>query len=244
MQFRYDTKMADLIHCNYLLLPILDRFNIQLGFGDKTVSELCEEMGINRDFFLAIVNSFHDHNYFPQDKLLGFPITLIIEYIQKSHTYYLELKVPQIETLISDLCKEADLSQKKHLVLLEKFFSEYKNELIEHIQDEENDVFPYVLSLNKVYNTGKVDAELIKRIQNHPIDAYAEKHTNVEEKLYDLKNIIIKYLPPARDHTISSALLTELFRLERDLNDHARIEDKVMIPKVRLIEQEILGRLK
>jgi len=32
-------------------------------------------------------------------------------------------------------------------------------------------------------------------------------------------------------------LLTELFRLEADLEDHSRIEDKVLIPKVKLLEK-------
>ncbi len=60
-------------------------------------------------------------------------------------------------------------------------------------------------------------------------------------KLFDLKNLIIKYLPPAKDYTLSNALLFEIFRLERDLNDHSRIEEKVLVPKMQLIEQQILG---
>ena len=234
--------MADIIHHNYLLLPILNRFDIQLGFGDKTVRELCDEKRINCDFFLAIVNSFHDHDYFPQGKFLEFPLSLIIDYIKKSHEYYLEIKVPQIEVLIKELGRKAARSQKKQLQLLERFFLEYKRELIEHIEDEEDNIYPYVLSLGEAFGSNTIKEEHVKLVHDHPIDAYAQKHTDIEEKLYDLKNIIIKYLSPAIDHTISNSLLTEIFRLERDLNDHARIENKVMVPKVQLIEQEILGR--
>ena len=243
MQFNPDTKMADIIHCNYLLLPILNRFDIQLGFGDKTVEEICREKSINTDFFLVIINSFHNHDYFPQTKLLEFPLSLIINYIIKSHSYYLSIKVPQIESLIDELCNKANPLQKKHLALLRKFFSEYKNELIEHIQDEEENVYPNVLKLDEVFNSDKINKSHIKIINDHPIDAYANGHNNVEEKLFDLKNIIIKYLPPAGDHALYNALLFELFRLERDLNDHARMEDKVLIPKVRMMEQEILRRV-
>ena len=39
MQFSVKTKLADIIHNNYLLLPIFNRFGIQLGFGDKTVDD-------------------------------------------------------------------------------------------------------------------------------------------------------------------------------------------------------------
>jgi len=59
-----------------------------------------------------------------------------------------------------------------------------------------------------------------------------------------LKNIIIKFLPPVKDMTICNNILIELFRLEKDLNNHARMEDKVLIPKVREMEKAILGGFK
>jgi len=89
MLLKRNTKMAEVIHSSYLLLPILERFDIQLGFGDKTINEVCSDYKVNVDFFLEIINSFHDHNYFPQAQLQTFPLKLIINYIQKSHRYYL-----------------------------------------------------------------------------------------------------------------------------------------------------------
>jgi regulator of cell morphogenesis and NO signaling len=236
--------MADVIHRNYQLLPVLNRFDIQLGFGDKTIGEICAERKINTDFFLVIINSFHDHDYFPLNHLASFPINMIIEYIRKSHSYYLDLKVPQIEKMIQTLGTRASQTQKKQLKLIEQFFSEYKAELVEHIQEEEDEIYPYALSIDKAFQENNIREEHIRAIKNNPISTYAKKHDNVEDKLYDLKNILIKYLPPVYDYSMSNSLLIELFRLERDLNDHARIEDKVLFPKVQLIENKILERVK
>jgi regulator of cell morphogenesis and NO signaling len=244
MQFKKDTRMADIIHSNILLLPVLNRFNIQLGFGDRTVSEICTERNINTDFFLVIVNSFHNHDYFALEQLTSFPVTILIEYIRKSHEDYLEYKVPQIEKLIHTLSLQATPEQKKQLMLVEKFFDDYKSELAEHIREEENFVYPYVLSIDEVFRNHQVTTEYIDLIRKNSISHYAEKHDNVEDKLYDLKNILIKYLSPIDDYALSNSLLTELFQLERDLNDHARMEDKVLFPKVKLIEDKILNSIK
>jgi regulator of cell morphogenesis and NO signaling len=241
MQFRKTTRLADIIHTNYLLLPVLNRFDIQLGFGDKTVEELCSEQSINTDFFLVIINSFHDHQYFPLDQLTSFPTTLILEYIRKSHAYYLNFKVPQIEHMINTLCHEAISEQKKQMRLIEKFFTEYKAELIDHIQEEENEVYPYVLKIDQAFRERHIVPEIVKLVRENSISRYAEKHNNVEDKLFDLKNLLIKYLPPVGNYVLSNTLLTELFRLESDLNDHARIEDKVLFPKIQLIESKILS---
>ncbi|MBA7637687.1 hypothetical protein ES703_45333 [subsurface metagenome] len=210
--------MADVIHMNYLLLPILNRFDIQLGFGDKTIKEVCTDHHVNVDFFLEIINSFNDDDYFPQTHLQTFPLKLIIDYIQKSHNYYLNYKIPQIESLIGKLIEHSDTSQKKQMELIEKFFQEYKEELIIHIQNEENDVFPYILTIDTAFSLRKIDDTVKKLVHEKSIDFFVDTHTNIEDKLYDLKNIIIKYLPPARDYTKATYFKTSISRSLRMLS--------------------------
>ena len=54
MNFTKETKMHELIHFNYLVLPILDRFGIKLGFGNKNIKQVCDQYTVDSDFFLAI----------------------------------------------------------------------------------------------------------------------------------------------------------------------------------------------
>ena len=67
--FDKNTRFADLIHENYLLLPVINRFGIRLGFKDKTIEDICNEKKLDINFFLAIINAFHNHNYFPETEL-------------------------------------------------------------------------------------------------------------------------------------------------------------------------------
>jgi regulator of cell morphogenesis and NO signaling len=66
----------------------------------------------------------------------------------------------------------------------------------------------------------------------------------LDEKLLDLKNIIIKYLPPAKNQEIVNDLLIELFKLEKELSDHTGIENKVLIPKLKALEKAVKKRKK
>ncbi|QQS52737.1 MAG: hypothetical protein IPM71_08390 [Bacteroidota bacterium] len=241
MLVQESTRLADVIHHNYLVLPILNRFNIHLGFGNKTVSEICKEREVHVQFFLEIVNSFLDKDYFPQSELQSFPLKYIIEYIKRSHIFYVDFKVPQIEQLIVRLIENASADNKKSYELIQNFFLEYKTELLVHIEKEEKNVHPYVLKIDEAYQSGQITEEIKKLVECEPISNYADDHDNVEDKLFDLKNLVIKYLPPAQDYTLSNTILIELFRLERDLSDHSRIEDKVLVPKVAGIEEKILG---
>ncbi|MFC2086970.1 hemerythrin domain-containing protein [Bacteroidota bacterium] len=237
-----DMKMAEMIHLNYEFVSVINRFNIKLGFGDKTIHEVCEDNSVNIDFFLAIINAYYDNDYFPKEQLKSFPVNMITSYLKKNHEYYLFDKIPELESLIKKMILEC--YQKNHKSdLLDSFFTNYKEELIAHVSYEDEVVFPYALNVEKAYLSGKVTSEIKEQMKNYSIKTYLDKHDDVEEKLYDLKNIIIKYLPAPVNSFLCNKVLFELFYLEKDLDDHSMLEEKVLIPKVEEMEKSIFIRI-
>ncbi|HAN19551.1 MAG TPA: hypothetical protein DCQ24_12890 [Bacteroidales bacterium] len=238
MMITRDIKMADVIHMNHFSLSILDRFGIELGFGDKSVDETCKAYNVDTDFFLEIINAFVDKDYFPKKQLQSFPVKLITEYLQKTHDYYMQVKVPEIESLIEQMVLTC-YTQKENISLLERFFSGYKTELKNHIQREEKVVFPYTHLIENAFYSERIDKKVLQQMEDYSIDIFEKEHDDIEEKLFDLKNIIIKYLPQPNNKNLCHNLLHELFGLEKDINDHSRIEDKVLVPKIREMEKGI-----
>lgn len=230
--------MAEVIHMNYHTLSILNRFGIVLGFGDKTIEEVCAEKKVDVNFFLEILNAFVDKEYFPKKHLQTFSVVLITDYLQKTHQYYHQVKVPEIESLINEMV-DTCYTQKENLVLLKKFFNDYKQELLNHTEREEEVVYPYTLSVEKAFNSNQIDSSIVDLLNTYSIDIFKTEHDDIEEKLYDLKNIIIKYLPQPKDIRLCNKLIQELFILEQDINDHSIIEDKVLVPKIRAMEKII-----
>lgn len=233
-------RLADVIHVNYLLLPIIGRFGIELGFGNKTIKEICEEKQIERSFFLEILNSYHNKNYFAEYQFENYSLKLIVQYLRNTHNYYQKIKIPELEEMVELFFQSSSIENKSNNKLIANFFDSYKQELIKHLNQEENYLFPYTIELEEALKSGVVSASLLSKISANHAEHNDEDHNNLEEKLYDLKNLIIKFLPPVRRSDILEKLLIELFRLEDDLNDHSRIEDKVLIPKVITLEQKIL----
>ena len=233
-----DIKMADVIHMNYHTLSVLNRFGIVLGFGDKTIEEVCNQKNVDLDFFLEILNAFVNKDYFPKKHLQTFSVALITEYLQKTHQYYHQVKVPEIESLITKMV-DSCYTQKENIVLLKKFFNDYKQELLNHTQREEAVVYPYTLAIEKAFNKKEFKSTIVDLMETYSINIFKTEHDDIEEKLYDLKNIIIKYLPQPKDVSLCNKLIHELSILEQDINDHSRIEDKVLVPKIREMEKII-----
>lgn len=228
--FTREHKVFHLITHNYDLLPVLNRFGIKLGIRDKNIETVCKEKGINTSFFLAIVNTYHNETFFPENELLSFSPVEIIDYLKKTHTYYIHYVVPKLDRLLELLISSSE-SNYKGLQMVDAFYKKYKKELSQHIDYEEEHVFPYVLELVKNNKLNK----------DYTIRSFEKEHTNIDDKLNDLKNLLIKYITPDYDENICNEFIITLFRFEKDIKDHARIEDKILLPLTTDIEIK-LGR--
>ena len=238
MLIEKDMKLADVLHHDHNLIPVISRFGIKLGFGENTIEEICAAQQLDTDFLLTILNTFHDPRYFADRHLKSFPVGLLISYLKETHKNYLNERLPYIALLINRLT-ETSSNHKSAYQLLMNFFVEYKKELTKHIEREEKVVYPYVLQLEAAIATGTTSDALLQQVNTYSITDYEAEHENVEEKLFDLKNIILKYLPPTTDQNLCFTILHELFILEKDLNEHARIEDTILVPKVEEMERII-----
>ena len=69
---------------------------------------------------------------------------------------------------------------------------------------------------------------------------YEQNHSNVQEKLDDLKNLITKYLPRECRQEDANQVLNDLYALELDLGKHTFIEDDVLIPAATRLEQQMM----
>jgi regulator of cell morphogenesis and NO signaling len=102
--------------------------------------------------------------------------------------------------------------------------------LLLHLKLEDEKVFPYIINLYE-NKTLSAEGSFIEVIEN--------EHTNVEVKLSDLENLIIRHLSPNYEDNAMNEFLTALLQFENDLNDHARIEDHILITKVIEFEKKL-----
>lgn len=212
-------KMADLMVIDFSLLGVASRMGLRFGFGEATVSEVCRNAGIDPETFLLICRVYAFEGYRPtQDTLATADLHDIVKYLHQSHAYYLEGAVPELAAALEQMLQPCEERQQK---VIWRFFAEYKEELAKHFAYEEGTVFPYV------------EAVLNARAgEQYTIGEYEENHSNVEEKLDDLKNLVMKYIPHQCGQQDVYRVLMSIFTLEYDLGKHTFIEDDILVPLV------------
>ena len=218
-------KMADLLDVNFSILGVFSRFGMSYGFGEATVKDVCDGMGIDPETFLIICKVYAFDGYRPsREQMEGACLEDIVRYLRLSHTYYLETMVPALAAAIEEMIAPCDDMHKK---VIRKFFGDYKEELERHFDYEEKTVFPYVEAM--------IDS---REREPYTIGEYEKNHSNVEEKLDDLKKLVTMYQPSQSSSQDCFRVLFYLYSLESDLERHTFIEDGILVPVVSRMEDE------
>ncbi len=221
--YEADDKMISLIADNYNILQSLGRFGINLGFGDKTVREVCEEQNVDTYTFLAVVNfSINGHKDLDENERISIPT--LIHYLKASHEYYLDFQLPFIRKELVEALDENDNLAR----LILRLYDEYAHEIRVHMKYEEKMVFPYVDALLNNQATDDYD-----------IETFSKHHGQTDHKVRELKNIIIKYLPSDGLHNNQlTATLYDIYNNEEWLAHHASVEEEIFIPAIRRLERK------
>ena len=220
--YEADDKMISLIRDNYDLLQSLGSFGISLGFGDKTVQETCEDNNVDTYTFLAVVNfAMNGYGEFETDNKISVPT--LLQYLEASHAYFLDFQLPYIRRELTESLNEDDSLAR----LILRFYDEYAREIRLHMKYEQKTLFPYVESL----------------LDGHPandynVETFSKHHGASDNKLRELKLLIIKYLPQDGLHNNQlTATLHDIYENEVWLRQHAQVEDHIFVPAIRRLEQ-------
>ena len=222
-----ETKLAELLAGDRRLLQLLPRFGINLGFGDRSIEEVCRMNKVSAELFLTICEIYTDNDFKPsQTELRHADLSGLLPYLKASHRYYLDERFPHIE---EHLQRIIDACGQKYGPMLSHFYGEYKQEVMRHIQYyEEEVVFPYIEAL---LNGQPTDSYKIKEFQHN--------HTNIQDVLDDMMNILLKYLPGDILPKERIEISYDIMELSDDLNRHSLIEDHILIPYVESLENEL-----
>ena len=212
--------MADLIDGNPYLLLMLQHFSIDFRVSDHTVLQLCNQYGISEQLFISIANLYNGSGIRGERPFTRKDMLQVIDFLKSSHDYYRFDKYPQISDYIRQLQEN---HPEKELKLLEKFFNEYFSEVREHLAYEDEVAFPYFITL---LGNGEQD----NRREIYSSKEYSDHHTDIELKLKDLKNLLLKYIKIDNDLDLRRKLFMSLYELEFDLYIHSLIEETILIP--------------
>jgi iron-sulfur cluster repair protein YtfE (RIC family) len=223
-------QMSEVVEEHPSLIPVINRFGIRLGLGDKSVKVVCEEYHLDVDFLLMVINTFLNEEYFPEKKLQTFHASQIIDYLRKTNAYYRRFQLPNIERHLNSFISMSTPGNQS-LSLIGQFFISFKNELIKRIDKDEDESFPYYLSLCEKLTKDE------KKIEPFTLFSEEPSEDPIEALLADLKSIMVKHISGKYDENLCYAVIFAISSLEKDIKQHNRIRYRILLPMVSAMEK-------
>lgn len=125
--------LSEVVADSHQLIPVINRFGIKLGLGDKNIGDICNLAGINTEFFLAILNTYLNEDYFPEKKLQKFDIQLVVKYLKQTDAYLTHAQLYNLEKHLNAFISMSDPNNAQ-MKLIRRLFTEFKSELISQIE--------------------------------------------------------------------------------------------------------------
>jgi regulator of cell morphogenesis and NO signaling len=221
-KYRESDAMSNLISENYPALLVMSRFGIALGFGEKSIGEVCRNNRVDANTFLAIINLMVSENRIIPSSDTEISVESLIDYLHNSHNYFLNYRLPEIREKLSKVLNEGEDDLNKAVL---EYFDKFVAEIRKHMLNEDKKVFPYVKHLLTAKNKDKYNI------------GFSKQHEQIETRLAEFKNILIKYYPAQSTNEINSVLF-DIFSCEKDLASHNAVEEYLFLPAIEKLESK------
>lgn len=233
-----DTRIAELVDQNYVHAYVLFYFGIKFyEYSEYTLEEVCKQRGLKVEQVVKELE-LPTHLQEADLPLVSYPIDLIIEYLKHSHFLFIKHKLPYIAKLVESF--KAYHHEYVHIERdLKLVFPLFVEDFIEHIYEEEDTLFHFIIALERASKGSYIPSKLYYLLEKNSVQKFALSHEAHDDEMEGIRKITKNYLlaPNAPLHV--KVIYNELKSFEQSLITHARIENEILFPKAMAIENKV-----
>lgn len=233
-----DKRISELVDQNYVHAYVLFYFGIKFyEYSEFTLEQVCHKHRLKTEQVIKELET-PTHLQEAELPLVTYPIDLIIEYLKHSHFLFIKHKLPYIARLV-----ESFKAYHPEYVSIERdlkiVFPLFVEDFIEHIYEEEDTLFHFILALEKAQKGNYSPGKLFYLLEKNSVHKFASEHEAHDDEMEGIRKITRNYSlePNAPLHV--KVIFNELKSFEKSLITHARIENEILFPKAMDIESKV-----
>jgi regulator of cell morphogenesis and NO signaling len=210
--------------------------------ADKTLEEVCREKGINPEKVFQHFDLLRKNQEFDLAQMAHYPLEILVTLLRHSHQLFIKQKLPFLYQTIQEM-EEKRFFRPEIARDLKLVFPIFAEDFIRHIYEEEDTLFDYIRflldSTREIENPGK----LFFLLKTRGIQSFSVHHEAHDHEMSGIRSLTEDYqLPPDAD-LFTFILYRELQDFEKQLRQHAIIENNLLFPKAIRLENEVRWRL-
>ena len=221
-----DTAIADLV----LERPSRARVFEQLGLdyccgGKRSLADACRRRGLDADTVLASLDA-EAAPASEEPDLRDVPLAEVCDHIVEVHHARLREELPRLSGLLTKVVR-AHGADHPEFAVQRDVFEELRSELEEHLEEEENVLFPVCAGLDAEGAPGWPEGL--------ELSAFEDDHAAVGAALERLSELTGRYALEGALCNTHRATLSGLAELSVDLHQHIHEENNILFPRALAI---------
>lgn len=196
--------------------------------GKKSLDESCAEKKIKVEAVLEELNELNKSN--AENNYNEWGLDFLVDYIVNNHHKYIRTKLPEINFYAE---KVARVHGDHHPELLEVFdkVKLLNDELLHHIEEEEEGVFNEIKDLVRRNKKGTVKDAIIEALE--------DDHEKAGELMETIEKLTDGFNPPEDACASYRVYFQNLEAFQIDLHKHVHLENNILFPKALSLEASL-----
>lgn len=224
-------RVGDIVSDNYHTAGVFKELGIDFCCGGgKPLIEVCEKKGLSLNEVVQKLNAIpwqgneNDHNYKEWDAVF------LIDYIINTHHQFVRRKTEEISMYAAKVARVHGERHPENADIL-KCFTTLSNELIEHLEAEENTVFPLIKTLSEKQKSAEPFTEDETNELKYQLSLMVDDHDGAGELMAKIRDLSHDFTPPEGACRTYEILYQNLAGFEADLHKHVHLENNILFKK-------------
>ena len=231
------TSVGSIVKDNYAAARVFKNFGIDFCCGGTaSLGDACRMAGADLERVVEALGELSDGatEAIPFD---SWPTDLLIDYVLNIHHRNIRAKGPQ---LLRDIEHVASVHGTAHpqLCQLVTLFAESLEDLENHLQKEEQVLFPYCYELFEASLSGHAHGSMHCGTVANPIRVMLREHSDEGTRYKYIRNLMNGFTAPEDACTSYRLMLDDLEAFMNGLFEHIHIENNILFPRFVALERE------
>jgi regulator of cell morphogenesis and NO signaling len=223
-----ERTVGQIVAADYRAAKIFKDYNIDFCCGgEKTLDKACSNKNIQVGDVVSALEDLSESGN-EEDRFNNWGLGLLADYITQNHHAFTRKKIPEISAYGETVAKVHGENHEELYEIYEEFLK-LSEEMTAHMQEEEEQLFPYIkqLAAGKQHEgeDGKRShsAELFTMMQH--------EHDEAGDSLKRIRQLSRDYTLPEDACTTYQVYFKNLEGFEKDMHKHVHLENNILFPK-------------
>jgi regulator of cell morphogenesis and NO signaling len=210
-------------------LTVFTKYNIDYCCGGhRSLEEACHGIGLDPEKIRAEIQQTSPTESIQALRFDHWSWILLVDFIVENHHAFVKKAIPELEALLEKVCDRHG-NDSFELLQIREAFLDLSEELLSHMEKEENVLFPAIKRLESENQENNPATRIIQA----PINAMEDEHEAAGNLVKRIRSLSSNYSPPDFACPTFQVTYQKLREFDHDLMRHIHLENNILFERYK-----------